>query len=670
MFLILLALCVLAVSAAGLGLLAFARPTPATTRLADLSGPLGAACGCALGMAGLFTDSWTDSLLWTQAWGLPVGSLSLGLDALSRVFLLPVFGLGFVCACAGGISLRHTRASEHNLAAHWLFYLLLVLGMAVVMMARDAVLFLLAWEVMSLSPFFLIDFNDSDRNVRDASWGYLVAAHLGAVLLLAFFGLLWQNAGDTAFAVLPLREGPAVPLASVLFVLSLLGFGAKAGIAPMHVWLPEAHPAAPSHISALLSGAMINAGLYGIIRSCEFVAPLSAAPAWWGWLALFLGLGTALMGILKALAQSNLKRLLAYSSVENMGLMLMGVGAWLIGSHSGNSWIGTLGLAGAMFHMLNHSAFKGLLFLTAGEVLHATGTVRMDLLGGLQQRMPLVGAAFGIGAVSIACFPPFNGFAGEFVLALSLLDGSSLPGVEQQLGLLMALVVLGLVSGLAAAAYAKAYGITFLGAPRSRCVEEAHRPRPRDLWPLAIPAFLCVAGGLASGHCFRWLISTVNAPLPDPAAGQQVMLRVADMLGTVSLVGMVLLALVAALWLLRKACIAGRLRREETWGCGYRYGTARVQYTDASFSEPLGRLFGGAMGLKVHQELDGRYFPGKASVAISAPDRLRTGLFTPLFEGVEKLCNMCKILQHGKIHLYILYILATLVALLAWGLHA
>lgn len=670
MFLILLALCVLAVSAAGLGLLAFARPTPATTRLADLFGPLGAACGCALGMAGLFTDSWTGSLLWTQAWGLPVGSLSLGLDALSRVFLLPVFGLGFVCACAGGISLRHTRASEHNLAAHWLFYLLLVLGMAVVMMARDAVLFLLAWEVMSLSPFFLIDFNDSDRNVRDASWVYLVAAHLGAVLLLAFFGLLWQNAGDTAFAVLALKEGPVVPLASVLFVLSLLGFGAKAGIAPMHVWLPEAHPAAPSHISALLSGAMINAGLYGIIRSCEFVAPLSAAPAWWGWLTLFLGLGTALMGILKALAQSNLKRLLAYSSVENMGLMLMGVGAWLIGSHSGNSWIGTLGLAGAMFHMLNHSAFKGLLFLTAGEVLHATGTVRMELLGGLQQRMPLVGAAFGIGAVSIACFPPFNGFAGEFVLALSLLDGSSLPGVEQQLGLLMALVVLGLVSGLAAATYAKAYGITFLGAPRSRCVEEARRPRPRDLWPLAIPAFLCVAGGLASGHCFRWLISTVNAPLPDPVAGQQVMLHVADMLGTVSLVGMVLLALVAGLWLLRKVCIAGRLRREETWGCGYRYGTPRVQYTDASFSEPLGRIFGGAMGLKVHQELDAHYFPGKASVAISAPDRLRTGLFTPLFEGVEKLCNMCKILQHGKIHLYILYILATLVALLAWGLHA
>ena len=214
MFLILLALCVLAVSAAGLGLLAFARPTPATTRLADLFGPLGAACGCALGMAGLFTDSWTGSLLWTQAWGLPVGGLSLGLDALSRVFLLPVFGLGFVCACAGGISLRHTRASEHNLAAHWLFYLLLVLGMAVVMMARDAVLFLLAWEVMSLSPFFLIDFNDSDRNVRDASWVYLVAAHLGAVLLLAFFGLLWQNSGDTAFATLALKEGPVVPLAS------------------------------------------------------------------------------------------------------------------------------------------------------------------------------------------------------------------------------------------------------------------------------------------------------------------------------------------------------------------------------------------------------------------------------------------------------------------------
>ena len=222
----------------------------APLRDAGLVAPEQTATLLVLGMAGLFTDSWTGSLLWTQAWGLPVGSLSLGLDALSRVFLLPVFGLGFVCACAGGISLRHTRASEHNLAAHWLFYLLLVLGMAVVMMARDAVLFLLAWEVMSLSPFFLIDFNDSDRNVRDASWVYLVAAHLGAVLLLAFFGLLWQNSGDTAFATLALKEGPVVPLASVLFVLSLLGFGAKAGIAPMHVWLPEAHPAAPASSAA------------------------------------------------------------------------------------------------------------------------------------------------------------------------------------------------------------------------------------------------------------------------------------------------------------------------------------------------------------------------------------------------------------------------------------
>ena len=467
MFLILLALCVLAVSAAGLGLLAFARPTPATTRLADLFGPLGAACGCALGMAGLFTDSWTGSLLWTQAWGLPVGSLSLGLDALSRVFLLPVFGLGFVCACAGGISLRHTRASEHNLAAHWLFYLLLVLGMAVVMMARDAVLFLLAWEVMSLSPFFLIDFNDSDRNVRDASWVYLVAAHLGAVLLLAFFGLLWQNAGDTAFATLALKEGPVVPLASVLFVLSLLGFGAKAGIAPMHVWLPEAHPAAPSHISALLSGAMINAGLYGIIRSCEFVAPLSAAPAWWGWLTLFLGLGTALMGILKALAQSNLKRLLAYSSVEHMGILALAVG------------LGGAAAFGGMLHAMCHSLTKCMLFLLAGNILARYHTYSSYDVHGLRWTMPVTGALWMGGFLAIVGSPPFGLFVSEFLI---------LKGILQQ------------GQWLVAALYMLALAIIFVGMSVA-VLRMFQGTRPTDMPECPRESALSVLPPMALGLC-------------------------------------------------------------------------------------------------------------------------------------------------------------------------
>lgn len=671
MTLILFTLALMAFSILCLGFLSLLKPSAMTTRLADFMGPAAATIGGILGLAGIFETPFDNVLVATVPWGLPLGAGRIGLDGLTRVFLIPVFGLGIVCALSGGFSLRHTQANEHNLASHWLFYLLLVLGMVVVMLARDVVLFLLAWEVMSISPFFLIDFNDSDSTVRDVSWLYLVAAHIGAVLLLVFFGLLWHLTGNTAFTSLEvLSLGPV--FSSALFLLALFGFGAKAGLAPMHIWLPEAHPAAPSHISAILSGAMINAGLYGIVRSCMLLGPLHTAPAWWGWLVVILGITTALMGILKALAQRNIKRLLAYSSIENMGLMLTGVGAWMIGCQSGNLWIAVLGFGGAIFHMLNHAAFKGLLFLAAGEVLHATGTVRMEKLGGLQKRMPLVGTAFGIGAASIACLPPFNGFAGEFVLALSLLGGFGLPGVEQQISMLFILVLLGLISGLACAAYAKAYGIAFLGAPRTSHAESPHSPAASTLWPLAIPALCCILGGLFAGQGFLTLVAQV-----DPALGQansdevsQILYRVATMLENISFTCWVLLGLAILLCFLRRMCIRNRLRYAETWGCGYQFGTARVQYTDGGFCEPLAKLFGKAMGLRVFCKTDECYFPGHGSLKVAAPDRLRTGFYTPLFEKIERFCNACKIIQHGKIHLYIFYILATLIALLVWGLHS
>lgn len=672
------ALLILAAAALATALTAVLRPTAAHARAANALGACGAALGCLVGLWAVATGPWSAVSVLHLPWGLPAGSFVLGLDPLSRLFLLPIFGLGLVCALSGGLALRHTRPREHNLGAHWFFYLLLLLGMAVVMSARDAVLFLLAWELMSLAPFFLIDFNDGDSKVRDASWVYLVAAHLGAVALIAFFGLLWQSAGTTSLEALQggaaLREVGS-GTAAALFILAVLGFGAKAGLAPLHVWLPEAHPAAPSHVSALLSGAMINAGLYGLIRSLNVLAAPGAAPEWWGWSLLALGLATGLMGILKALAQSNLKRLLAYSSVENMGLMFMGVGAGLIGQAAGNAWIALLGFAGALLHMLNHAGFKGLLFLCAGEVLHATGTVRMELLGGLQKRLPLLGAAFALGAAAIACLPPLSGFAGEFVLALSMLDGPSLPGVERQVALLLALAGLALISGLAAALYAKAYGVTFLGQARTGFAANAQALSPRTLWPLALPALACVAGGLLAPFFFGLasLTALSTAPLPEglmPGA-LEVQAQAQSSLGMVSLLGAAGLALVLILLLGRRLLLRRRVVSDaQTWGCGFQGGTARIQYTDASFSEPLASVFAPAMGLKVRRQTDAALFPGRSGLSVSAPDRLRSGLFTPLFEAVERLCNACKIIQHGKIHFYILYILSTVVGLLIWGLRA
>jgi len=324
----LLALLLLTAGAVVTGVIALRPVTAERNRTANTLGPGVAVIACLLGLIGVFSGGWTSIESFQMPWGLPFGALAFGLDPLSRLFLLPVFVLGLSCALAGGISLRHTDPDEHNLGAHWAFYLVLLLGMTCVMTARDGLFFMLSWELMSLSPFFLIDFNDRDRNVQDASWVYLVAAHLGAVFLIAFFAMLWQQNGTTLFAAMTV-EAPAH--ATLLFLFAFIGFGAKAGLAPLHVWLPEAHPAAPSHVSALLSGAMLNAGLYGIIRSLDFLGPMQDHPLWWGWLLIGIGIITALMGILKALGQSHLKRLLAYSSVENMGLMVMALGVGLVG---------------------------------------------------------------------------------------------------------------------------------------------------------------------------------------------------------------------------------------------------------------------------------------------------------------------------------------------------
>jgi len=667
---LLVSLLLMAAGALVTGLIALRPVTVSSNRAANILGPATATAACLLGLYGLFSGEWSSSESFLLSWGLPFGAFALGLDPLSRLFLLPVFTLGLTCALSGGLSLRHSDPAEHNLGSHWLFYLVLLMGMTCVMTARDALLFMLAWELMSLSPFFLIDFNDRDRLVQDASWVYLVAAHLGAVLLTAFFAFLWQQAGSTLFASM---EGKTPSHITMLFLLSLLGFGAKAGLAPLHVWLPEAHPAAPSHVSALLSGAMLNAGLYGIIRSFDFFGPSPSLPGWWGWLLMGVGIVTALIGILKALGQSNLKRLLAYSSVENMGIMVMGVGIGLVGIHNGNVFLASLGFSGSLFHMLNHSAFKGLLFLCAGEVLHSVGTVNMTSLGGLQKRMPLLGALFALGAASIACLPPFNGFAGEFILSMSLIRGIELPGLEQKIAILACLTALMLVSGVSAFVYIKAYGITFLGQPRTQFAAEPHVPENRFLLPLLLPAAICVLGGLCASWAFQMVQPTLafipvmhSAMLPSSHA---VALGAGDLLARISLFGCAGIVLIAVCAALRRSLLARNgLRKAPTWGCGYQYGTPRIQYTPASFAEPAARIFGAVMGTSVKRHRDDSYFPARSSLAVQTPDIVRSRLYSPLFEFIERGCNALKIIQNGLVNMYILYILVTLVALLFWGI--
>ncbi|WP_300156211.1 proton-conducting transporter membrane subunit [Solidesulfovibrio sp.] len=640
-------------------------------RLANALGAGAALAGSVVGLAAFAVAPASAVSQVVLPWGLPVGSLTLGLDPVSRLFLLPVSLLGAACAVCGAASLAghdHDEAGHGGLGAHWCFFNLLLAGLSLVMAARDAVCFLVAWEIMSLAPFFLIGFHDDEVEVREAAWTYLVAAHLGAVCVLAFFAAFWAAAGTTGFDALAQAAADGrLAAPSALFLLALAGFGAKAGFFPLHVWLPEAHPAAPSHVSAMLSGAMISAGVYGLWRAVELLGP---APLWWGWTLCAVGLVSAAMGILQGLAQGNLKRLLAYSSVENMGLACLGLGLGLVGRGLDNPAVAVLGLAGAVFGVMNHAAFKGLLFLCAGEVLHAVGSVRIAHLGGLGKRMPVVGAAFFLASAGIAGLPPLAGFAAELLLALSLLAGLSLPGLLPRVAMAGALAVVAGVGGVALAAFAKAGGLSFLGAPRTPAAAKAPAPGP-----ISRAGLLFLVAAVAAAAVFAPNLlglagpAALDFPGLDPAPARAVLAEAAGVLASVRAVGGVLVVLVVLLLVLRRRLVAANgARREPTWGCGYLAPTARMQYGPASFVEPAARVMGSAMGVTRRLDMDTGYFPARARFTVTAPDRLRLAFFTPLFEAVARACDAAKVVQHGRVHLYILYVLATVVLLLAWKL--
>ncbi len=653
-------------------------------RLARVAGPTLAVFGAALGLAGLILAGPGEA-----AWHLPVtlvfGALDLRLDALSRVFLIPVFllvplgalyGARYLAPDASGNAHAGHDSHSPNLGAHWGFVNLLAAGMTLVPLAADGFLFLVCWELMSLAPFFLVSFHDDKAEVREASWVYLVAAHLGALALLALVALLARESGSFSFAVWR-TVAPSPALANGLFLLAVLGFGAKAGLVPLHVWLPEAHPAAPSHVSALMSGALVNAGIYGLCRVLSFLGPLQP---WWGPVLLGLGLVTALYGILAALAQRDLKRLLALSTVENMGIAILGLGAGLTALAAGHPAAAFLGFAGALLHVLNHAVFKGLLFLGAGTVLKATGTASLDLLGGLAKRMPKTALCWITGAAAISGLPPFNGFVGEMTIYLSLAKGLELSAVSGRLALLVGFVGLAAVGGLVLAGFARAYGAVFLGHPRSEAVANAADPAPGMLGPMVLLAGLCLAGGLGGPLVLRLVTPAVAGLLGSAWAGPAMAGEAVTILWAVSLTGGVLMAMVVGVALFRRwrvgrgpaAGLADRADRADragqTWGCGFAAPTPRMQYTPGSLAAPLVKLFGPFSGQRSRFFEPRGYFPAGSVLSTETPDLARERLLGPLFEAVARASDGLKWLQHGRAHLYVLYILATLLTLLVWEL--
>jgi formate hydrogenlyase subunit 3/multisubunit Na+/H+ antiporter MnhD subunit len=499
--------------------------------------------------------------------------------------------------------------------------------------------------------------------------------HAGLALVLAAFLLLASGAASTAFGDLHAAAGALSPAArNAVFLLALLGFGSKAGIMPLHVWLPRAHPAAPSHVSALMSGVMIKLGVYGLLR--VGLDLLGGGPAWWGALLIGLGALSAVIGVLYALMENDLKRLLAYSSVENIGLVFIGLGAGFLFLSLGVTGAALLALAAALYHALNHAAFKGLLFLGAGSVLHATRTRDMNRLGGLIRGLPWTAACFLTGSLAIAGLPPLNGFVSEWLLFQSLLPGigSTVPLVAPLMTL--AVGVLALTGGLAAAGFVKAFGITFLAIPRSPAAEHAHEA-PRSMRVgMGILAAMCAGLGLAAVLVLPALAAALAAPArvapPALPLGSGLSLLMPGGFARMSpiLVAVGLALTVGSTWLgVRVFGNRRPLRISETWGCGRVGQTPRMEYTSTAFAEPLRRVFAElyrpTQDLSIDFHPESKYFVQSLEYRSEIVPWFERYLYAPLVGRVRRWGIQARAIQSGSAHAYLTYLVIALVGLLA-----
>ena len=596
--------------------------------------------------------------------GLPGLPFHLRLDALSAFFLM------LLGAAAAGVSVfaaGYFRKGEGTPpGVLCLLYHLFLAGMAMVMLADDAYVFMVMWELMALASFFLVTANHTIPAIRRAGYLYLLIAHVGALAILLAFGVLQANTGDYTFD--NMRAQALTPFwASVAFLLAFFGFGAKAGFLPLHVWLPEAHPAAPSPVSALMSGVMLKTAIYGLLRIGFEILP--AQQAWWGVLALALGLVTALFGVVFAAIQTDMKRLLAYSSIENIGLLAVGIGLALLFTGYRMPSLAALALTAVLYHALNHAFFKSLLFLGTGAVLHATGERNLGKLGGLLRHMPWVGWLALVGTLAAAGLPPLNGFVSEWLLLQSFLSTLGLPGTF--INNLVPVVAAGvaLVAALGGYVMVKFFGIIFLGQPREPRLASSHDAARWERSGLLWLAAGCLLLGLAPAQVIA-LIDPVTRVLVGDGIGPQVAASGWLLLAPVSperasyspLAFLLLVAASFALtFVLVRRLYHGRLRRAAPWDCGFPLLTARMQDTAEGFGQPIRQVFEPFFRIDRHLPSP---FDRQPSYRMEASDHLWHWLYLPVARATEAASRLVGQLQQGRIATYLMYSFVTLLVML------
>ena len=624
--------------------------------------------------------------------------IKLGMDPLSLLFLLPIL----IISSLGSIyALSYWKPEEHpeNGLRQRFFWGTLSAGLIMLVLARNSLTFLIGWEGMAVSAFFLIGSEDRDEEVRSAAWLYIATSHVATLTLFALFALLHQINGTYDFVVLK----TATPgITAAVLILSLIGFGIKAGLMPVHFWLPSAHAMAPSHVSAFMSGMVIKTGIYGLVRMGSLIPD---PPAWWGATLLALGTISAVLGIAYAVGQRDVKRMLAYSSVENVGIISMGLGLAFLGRSLNRGDFVVLGLSGALLHVWNHSLFKGLMFLTAGSIIHGTHTREMDRLGGLSRKMPWTSLAFLVGSVAICALPPLNGFISELFIYLGLFRSLfSEPG--QGSGISWAAFAapgLALAGALALACFSKAFSVIFIGSPRSEAPLQAHESEPAMLFPLGVLATGCVAIGLfpmfttglldkcaesftehsafpvqlsiAAVHFMQPanFVAHVDPPPQDLLTfGNQVTTarsQIREAFGWLVIFSPALaISLIGGLGLLQWRLSLGKVGASGTWGCGYAAPETSMQYTTTSFGQMIVEWFTWALPLQTRKPIIDRLFPANQPFETRLPDGTLQTVVEPLAESMNHLSVVTRILQNGSIQVYLLYILASLlfVPLVPW----
>jgi len=595
--------------------------------------------------------------------GLPNLPFHLRLDALSAFFLLVIAGASAgVSAFAAGY-FRKGEGTPPGLLC--LEYHVFLASMVLVVLADDAYAFMVMWETMALSSFFLVIANHRIPEIRRAGYLYLLIAHIGAIGILLSFGVLQANTGDYTFA--NMRAQHLTPFwGSVAFLLALFGFGAKAGILPLHVWLPEAHPAAPSPVSALMSGVMLKTAIYGVLRVSFDL--LHSQLWWWGVVLLALGLASALFGVVFAAVQVDMKRLLAYSSIENIGLLFAAIGLAVLFSAYEMKAVAALALTAALYHVASHAFFKSLLFVGTGAVLHATGERSLGKLGGLIRYMPWVAWFTLIGALASAGLPPLGGFVSEWLMLQSFLFTPGLPNSFLNMLIPVVAALIALVSALSGYTMVKFFGVVFLGQPREEKLALAHDGGRWERIGMLWLVLGCVALGLLPTEFIR-LIDPVTRQLVASGIGQAVAaggwLLVPVAVARATYGPVIFLLGVAACFglafLLVRTLYHGRMRRAAPWSCGFPWQTARMQDTAEGFGQPIRQIF--EPFFRMDRELP-TPFDREPRYRVVVGDHFWYWLYLPVAAAVERLSKLIGLLQRGRIAVYLLYSFLTLVAVL------